>query len=553
MRRKISIVILCVFILFIACAKSSIPVMKNIKINSIGYLPDGYKSATIVIDSCNTFYLRNAENHKIKFEGKVKGPFFQKDVNQTAWIADFSDFTETGDFYIELPNVGKSISFPIGTQLYNEAFKTSFRAFYLLRCGTEVSGFHQSDSFYHAPCHMKDGLLTYTEFGDTLKDGTGGWHDAGDYGKYTVNAGITMSNLFMVWEKFHEKVEKINFDLPETAPNFPEFLKELKWETDFLLKMQYSDSSGRVSHKLTRVNFAGFILPEEDTAKRYFSDWGSNATANFTAVMALASRIFNTYDKEYALTCLEASKSSYTFLKAHPEYKKWDQDEIRTGPYQTNDKYARMWAAVELWEATGEKSFLKDFETMALQYENKIELDWDWGNVKNLAMFTYLLSEQNGRSEELYRSVKEDLLKIADSIVYHTAKDIYGRPFSKYYWGCNGTVARLTLNLYVANKINPDIAYKNTAQQIVAHLFGRNYYGRSYVTGLGINPPMNPHDRRSGGDNVSAPWPGYLVGGGHSAIDWIDNQDSYSHNEVAINWQSALVFALSWLLEESDN
>jgi len=66
---------------------------------------------------------------------------------------------------------------------------------------------------------------------------------------------------------------------------------------------------------------------------------------------------------------------------------------------------------------------------------------------------------------------------------------------------------------------------------------------------LGIEPPMHPHDRRSGADDVEAPWPGYIVGGGHEATDWVDIQESYSHNEVAINWQAALVYALAGFVE----
>ena len=89
---------------------------------------------------------------------------------------------------------------------------------------------------------------------------------------------------------------------------------------------------------------------------------------------------------------------------------------------------------------------------------------------------------------------------------------------------------------------------EQTARDAVAHLFGRNYYNRSFVTRLGFNPPMYPHDRRSAADDVYGPWPGYVVGGGHTATDWIDNQDSYSHNEVAINWQAGLVFALAYCL-----
>jgi endoglucanase len=84
-------------------------------------------------------------------------------------------------------------------------------------------------------------------------------------------------------------------------------------------------------------------------------------------------------------------------------------------------------------------------------------------------------------------------------------------------------------------------------------LFGRNYYNRSFVTGLGLNPPMYPHDRRSGGDSLRDPWPGYLVGGGWpGAKDWKDDQDSYQTNEIAINWNGALIYALAASLNISD-
>jgi endoglucanase len=82
------------------------------------------------------------------------------------------------------------------------------------------------------------------------------------------------------------------------------------------------------------------------------------------------------------------------------------------------------------------------------------------------------------------------------------------------------------------------------------YLFGKNPHGRSFVTGLGHNPPQNPHDRRSVADNVKPPWPGYLVGGPWpKATDWHDDQDDYKTNEVAINWNGALVYALAAFVE----
>ena len=145
---------------------------------------------------------------------------------------------------------------------------------------------------------------------DLRRDGTGGWHDAGDYGKYVVNAGVTVGILFMAWDYFRPQLEQISLGLPETAPGYPDYLKEMKWETEWLLKMQYPDGSGRVSHKLTRVQFAPFIMADQDTAKRYFTEWSSAATADFVAMMARAARVFQPYDAAYATRCLEAARVS---------------------------------------------------------------------------------------------------------------------------------------------------------------------------------------------------------------------------------------------------
>jgi endoglucanase len=483
----------------------------------------------------------------------------QEDVDQDIWFADFTKVNEKGKFYLDVPGVGKSEEFEIGDNVYDFAYYTAMRGFYLWRCGTAVEGEHNGNKYSQKACHLNDGYQDYMDIDDSSKrDGTGGWHDAGDYGKYTVNAGITMGCLFLAWDHFQDNLEKIPLNIPDTAPGWPDFLKELKWETDWLLKMQYPDGSGRVSHKLTRLNFSGFVMPDTDTEKRYFTDWGSAATADFVAVMAMAARYFKPYDAEYAKKCLDAAKLSYEFLQKNPEPKRFQQGDFKTGGYQTDDPDDRLWAAAEMWETTGDTECLKDLETRIAAStaggrrgggggsESKVDEDWDWDNVRNLGMFTYALSKRAGKNAELLETVRRDIIAAADGIVDNTKQDVYGRPLRRYYWGCNGTIARQVLNLQVANKLSPKREYIDVALDAIGHLFGRNYYGRSYITGLGINPPMFPHDRRSGADNIKDPWPGYLVGGGHpGATNWQDIQDDYRTNEIAINWQAGLVYALA--------
>jgi endoglucanase len=533
-----------IFALIVLSASFTWAQSQSIRLNSLGFLPQSSKKASIIGET-KSFVIKQADSQVVVFQGKVSTPVFQKDVNQNVGLADFSSFSKNGKYYLETSEGTKSIVFDISPKVYNQAFYTSMRGFYLWRCGTAVEGIHNGHQFAHAPCHMDDGYEDFQGKPDQRRDGTGGWHDAGDYGKYVVNAGVTVGMMFLAWDQFQNNLKKVSLDLPETAKGFPDFLKELKWETDWLLTMQYTDGSGKVSHKLTRKNFEPFCKPEEDNGKRYFTDWSSAAVADFVAMMAQAARYFEPYDKAYSQKCLDTATLSYKFLKENPADKGFVQGEFQTGGYQTEDKDDRLWAAAEMWETTGNAEYLKDFERRASSENFKIDEDWDWEDVSNLGMFEYVLSSKPGRNPEILKLIQKNIVEIANLIAFKAASDVYGRPLSRYYWGCNGTIARQVLNLQIAHKISPKKIYMQTSLDAIAHIFGRNYYNRSYVTGLGNHPAMNPHDRRSGSDSEIEPWPGYIVGGGHTATGWNDIQEDYRTNEIAINWQGALVYALA--------
>jgi endoglucanase len=517
----------------------------DIKLNALGFLPDMPKKASITA-VCTDFAVRNAADKSVVYAGTVSGPVHQPDINQEVWTADFSQVRTPGIYRLDIPQVGCSPEFKIDNAVYNEAYYAVMRGFYLWRCGCAVEGTHNGIHYAHQACHLDDGWQDYIGQKDSRRDGTGGWHDAGDFGKYTVNAGVTMGVLFMAWDHYQNRLKAIRLNLPETAPGYPDFLKELKWETDWLLKMQYPDGSGRVSHKLTRQHFSGFVMPETDKEKRYFTDWSSAAAADFTAIMAMAARYFEPYDPNYAKTCLEAALRSYDFLTKNLDDKKPDLKDFTTGGYGTGDSDDRLWAAAELWQTTGAPACLDDFQNRARQQRRLIEPDWDWGNVANLGMFTYLTSDRQGRDRPLTEDIRKMLLETADGIVEQAQTDVYARPLGgRYYWGCNGTVARQTVILMTAYKLKPKPSYRHASLDALSHLFGRNYYGRSFVTGVGHLPPMHPHDRRSGADGIDEPWPGYLVGGGQTATNWKDRQEDYRTNEIAVNWQAALVYALA--------
>ncbi len=525
----------------------------QIRLNSLGFLPWQVKRASIAA-SCTQFNLVRAFDNSVVLSGTVTGPVQNNDTGESVYLADFSAAQESGQFYLEVPGVGRSTLFQISRTLYNFPFYTVMRGMYLWRCGTAVSGLYNENTFAHEACHLNDAYLDSVGGGHIKQTGTQGWHDAGDYNKYVVNAGVTVGVMFKAWEQFSGKLRQISLDLPESGNGLPDYLNEMKWEMDWLLTMQAAD--GSVYHKVSTRDFGGFILPERETADRFFVPWSSAATADFVAMAAMAARIYQSYDSAYANRCLEAARKSYDFLAANLSNHNADQAGFTTGGYETTDPDDRLWAVAEMWETTGEPVFLSNFETRANVQSPKIDVDWDWWNVKNLGMFTYLLSSRSGKNPALQQSVQEALLSAANSIVAQRNAHGYGRPLgTSYYWGCNGGVARQAVVLQLANRLAPNADYLNTALDALGHLFGRNYYNRSFVTGLGLNPPLHPHDRRSGGDSVADPWPGYLVGGGWSdtagrgAVSWVDIQDSYQTNEIAVNWNAALIYALAGFVE----
>jgi endoglucanase len=517
----------------------------DVRASSIGYVADRAKHASFVGVTSGTFFVKQ-EDGTLVMTGELRPV---GDVG----VADFSEVTEAGRYTIEVDGVGRSIDFPISPEVVAEPFLTAMKGFYAWRSGIDISFKYNGERFEHAAGHRDDAYLDYLGSSGEIRDGTGGWYDAGDYGKYIVNSACAVGELLRAFEDNTAALETVVLPfIPETGGALPDFLDEVKYNLDWMLKMQLDD--GRVCHKLTPYDFVGFILPAEDSAKRYFSKWGSAATAGFTATMAQAARIYRPYDDTYADALLEAAELSYAYLTAHPENVPADLSDFANQQYRTTDVDDRIWAAAEMWETTGDGAALEDFEERVQhQAGGKPLLDhnWDWGDLKNLGVYTYLGSERPGRDKSLVEALEAAVLESADDLVdtADNGNEGFGRGYTMYYWGSNGLVARACITLRQAYGLTRDEAYLDACMDQIANLFGRNQYNRSYVTGVGYDPPETPHDRRSGATGHA--YPGYLVGGGQTATDYVDEKASYTTNEIAINWQGALVYALATFLPET--
>ena len=531
-----------------------------IRVNTLGYLPESPKIATVIAPGGMLFNIRSSTDDSFAWNSTMGAMMTDELTGDTLFQADFTEFCSTGSFYLEVPGLGRSATFTVGPNVYNDLLTQSMVGMYGQRCGTDVHITLDGESWGHAACHQHDGALKYLTGSTDVQASIGGWHDAGDYGKYTTNGAFSAGMMLAAWEQFQPAVSTLSLPIPEHGGALPDFLAEVKWELDWLLTIPSPDGSGGIPHKLTALNFEGFIMPEADQSTRYFTPVGTAATGDFVAVMAEAARIYQPYDADFAAKCLAAARLSYGFLQANTGPVVPSTPDFSTGGYgDSNDNDERTWAAAELWETTGEADFLTDFETRAAR--GQLSPTFDWQNVGNLGMFTYLLSKRDGRNATLVASLSSSLNTTAEQLVRLATTNSWGRPMG-YSWGANGAVARTAMNLATANALTPDARYVNAIGSGLDHLLGRNHYDRSQITMVGNNPPLHPHHRPSASDTVVDPWPGLLVGGqdcpsGASncstapKYDWQDTQSAPNLNEIAVNWNGALVYAAAAMASQA--
>jgi endoglucanase len=547
----------------------------DIRVDQAGY-PTGLPKVAFVASKTGTtaqkFQLRSAAGDKVVLEGELSAAADDPDSGDKVHAADFSKFDKPGRYYIDVENVGRSWTFSIARDVYTRAYYLAMRSYYGQRCGTAVDMGPEFPGFKHDACHLQ-GAYHASSGKSGPKQATGGWHDAGDYGRYVVNSGISTGTLLWTWEMFGQRIAKAKLNIPETGKSkVPDILSEIRWNLDWMLSMQ--DEDGGVWHKQTSERFCAFIMPEKDTFVSYVIGTGkepyksSCATADFAAVMAIASRAFRPFDIPYADRTLAAARKAWTWLEKNPNVLFNNPAGVATGGYGDRDcSDERLWAAAELWRTTGEETYNAYFVANYEAQRKTIRAVGppSWGSVGALGLWSYALGK--GKDTTAVNAIREDSLAAAEQIADRAAKHAYriSMTRSDYIWGSNAVAANYGMQLLVANAMKRDPRFVQAAIDNLHYLLGRNTFSLSFVTQVGENAMKHPHHRPSGADASELPWPGLLSGGPNGrpqdpamrklgtlppARMFLDEQESYASNEVAINWNAPLVFLLAGVMGE---
>ena len=533
-----------------------LPPANPVALNQLGYQPGDPKVVFVESKTDTKFDIIDTETDEIVYSGEFSDPKICRGSRSSVVEGDFSDFKEPGSYIIRTDVSGDSFPFDIKEDVYAEALRASVLMLYTQRCGCEVTDVigEEYKDFTHPACHTGEAQIYGT---DTKIDVSGGWHDAGDYGRYVVPGAKTVADLLMTYTDTGYDTDELG--IPESGNGVPDVLDEARYELEWLFKMQAEN--GGVYHKVTCANFPATVMPEEETEQLLVMPISTTATGDFAAVMAKAYGVYKEFDEEFANKCLEASKKAYAYMEENAEADTTgflNPEDVVTGEYpDAGNKDEWFWAAVELYIATGEQAYLDRAKEL---YNEKMELGLGWIEMGLYGIYSYLRSDVTGNDSEFTEELKKRVLdEVSLALIVSKSEGYYNRMGATYPWGSNLTVSNNGILYYLGYLLSGNEEYKALSGYQVDYILGMNCCGYSFLTCYGDHAAEHPHHRPSQAKEHAVP--GMVVGGPNGepadpyaitvlygmakAKCYVDNDSCYSINEVAIYWNSPFIYILS--------
>ncbi|GIH80628.1 glycoside hydrolase family 9 protein [Planobispora longispora] len=553
----------------------------RVRVNMVGYLPTGPKNATVVTEKTEPVAWKLERDGRTVAEGETVPRGVDASSGQNVHTIDFGSVKTPGTGYTLTADGETSRPFDIGADLYDELRTDALKFYYTQRSGIEIldslrpgygrpaghAGIAPNQGDVEVPC--QPGVCDYT------LNVKGGWYDAGDHGKYVVNGGISVHQIMSTFERVkadgtHKDGE---LNIPESGNGVPDILDEARWEQEFLLSMQVPDGkphAGMAHHKIHDAAWTGLpLMPHLDPQKRELHPPSTAATLNLAATAAQAARLFAPYDPEFAKRNLAAARKAWAAAEADPARYADPADGVGGGAYPDGDVTDEFyWAAAELYITTGEKEF-RDYVLASPHHTADIwrERGFDWGNTAQLGRIQ-LATVPNALPDRA--RVRQSVLEGADKYLAIQKAHAYGLPYNPpdFDWGSNNLILNNMVVMAVAHDISGRAEYRDGVLEGMDYILGRNALNQSYVTGYGEVASKNQHSRwyaRQLDPSLPNPPRGTLSGGPNSAIQdpvaqaklrgckpqfcYIDDIESWSTNELTINWNSPLSWIASFLAD----
>ncbi len=456
-------------------------VSQAIRMDYFGYRPGDSKVAIFSAEPAPYVALCDSANQPVFVVPYDGGSIDSKGNDAPAsgddvWWVDFSGFNVPGNYRLYsptldgAPTLDRSYEFSIDQHIYNSVGLAALKTFYYQRCNTPKPATYAGVWSDPISCHDGDATLSAapgeTDYGP--KNLTGGWHDAGDYNKYVWGAVVgAILPMLRAYEHHPQVFQDGDLNIPESGNGVPDILDEIRWELDWLVKMQLPD--GSVLRRVRCDPWSWNSPPSADLGPRYYFEPDLTSGAVFTGIMALAARVYG--DAGYALYSADLSSAaltSWTWLYNQPV-----------------DDLTKLWAAAEVFHLTGSaeaKAYVDGF--YPLNWQGRVF--WPLGG-DTQAAFTY--ARAPGADPTVISHMKA---AIAARVNYlFDQNDLYrnGMPESGYIWGSNGGRAARGLFLINAARLGATGGHSELecwahAQDLLHFFHGQNTLRMTYLSNM---------------------------------------------------------------------
>jgi len=209
--------------------------------------------------------------------------------------------------------------------------------------------------------HPQDSMCGLYKDGSAPHDLHGGWFDAGDQNRYTNWAA---SDVIMLLRAYTESPSAFGDDtnIPESGNGVPDILDEIKWDLDWMGRMQQTDGS-----VLSIAGHAGASPPSSDTSPCKYGPANTSAAFSTAAAFAYASIVFHGSTAAakvypgYSDSLATMAQKAWTWGNANPNVTFYNsQNGVGAGEQEVDAPgllLKKVQAAVFLFELTGDAAY----------------------------------------------------------------------------------------------------------------------------------------------------------------------------------------------------
>jgi endoglucanase len=532
-----------------------IPFNPHILVDQFGYRPADRKIAVIRdprigFDSADRFsagpkyQVRKAGDGSIALAGapaRWRNGEVDAGSGDAGWWYDFSALAAEGTYFIyDEQQKARSATFRIAPAVYAPVLKAAMRTFFYQR-----SGFAKRAPFAEA-CWTDE--ASYIGAGQDLEardvtDRTnaakarnlfGGWFDAGDTNKYVTFASAPVHQLLSAYQET-PTVFTDDFNIPESGNGVPDLLDEVKWEIDWLKRMQFDN--GGVALKVGVIDHVDGLKPSLDRARRYYIPTCSSATIAAAGMFAHAAIVFGgveAFAQERADLRSRAERAWRHFNQS-PTQIECDNGEVKAGDADWNEqeqKSEAVVAAIYLFALTGMREYDDYVKAHYKETQSYRDFGWSRYNPQQGEALLFHAQQEAADAKTVAAIVADKLADVAAGHQIYGLKpddDLY-RAFlhdGQYHWGSHQVRANYgNTNMDAARLAKGDsTTYMERAQGILHYFHGVNPLALVYLSNMysqGATRSVNElfhswfwHNTRWDSAKTSAcgPAPGFIPGG----------------------------------------